>query len=360
MSLQKIIEKTGELIKVPSVTGFEGSFLKYLTDDFRKKGYEVKNCGDNFLVVSRKGAKNPVLLTAHTDRHGLVLHMNSEFEYAAHYMKRFNGMKVTDSESLLKEIGERFVGEQVYVYNDFDLSGTIFGEGVVKSASFHLENKKVSFKIEGFKGLSPEFHLISSMASLPVAFKSELKQEGGTISSQIDNVISVALVYQLLEDGFDGEVLFSTQEEIGRSYLQIIDYLANERKATSFQQIVTIDTTPYADSRAITAGLVVLRNKDQHGIFNPDLVSRLRGACEEAGIRYEMKDEVIEAQNKTIAAGQKPKKLGSTELGRIIEDTQGRFNGSTVQLPSINYHTNHEATSELALGNCYSLLKAVL
>ena len=73
-----------------------------------------------------------------------------------------------------------------------------------------------------------------------------------------------------------------------------------------------------------------------------------------------MKDEVIEAQNAQLLEDAKPKKLGKTELGRVIQHTSGRFNGATVQLPTTDYHSNHETTSELALSNYYEALKRLL
>ena len=121
-----------------------------------------------------------------------------------------------------------------------------------------------------------------------------------------------------------------------------------------------MDTTPYNDSRAIDEGLVVLRNKDENGIFNPDLVKRLRSACDQDRIKYQFKDEIIEMQNARLPEGKEPIDLGKTELGRIVQHTNGKYNGSTLQLPTTNYHTNHETTSEKALENYYQTLLKLL
>ena len=64
-----------------------------------------------------------------------------------------------------------------------------------------------------------------------------------------------------------------------------------------------------------------------------------------------MKDEHLEVQGKT---------LGITELGHIVDKTNGRYNGATVQLPTTNYHSNHETTSELATENFYKTLLEIL
>jgi hypothetical protein len=54
------------------------------------------------------------------------------------------------------------------------------------------------------------------------------------------------------------------------------------------------------------------------------------------------------------------KKLGKTELGHFVDETEGRYNGATVQLPTTNYHSNHETTSELAIENFYKALLEIL
>lgn len=191
-----------------------------------------------------------------------------------------------------------------------------------------------------------------------IAYVSPLTRENGNISSQIDNAVSVAVAYQLVQDGFDGTLLFSTEDEIGRSWQHIANYLQSQ-DATS-RELITLDTTPYDDSRAISEGLIVFRNRDENGEFNSDLVGKLRATCDAQGVRYEMKDEVIGAQNAQLPEGTIPNELGKTELGRVIQHTNGRFNGATVQLPTTKYHSNHETTSELALNNYYEALKKLL
>lgn len=345
MSLQNIISRTGEYLRVPSVVRFEQPFMAHLADDFAIPGYEVE-IQDRILVVKKKGLTSQKIVTAHIDRHGVVVNQDGQFEYAAFNAKRHYGDKPENSESLIKKSGERFVNEAVFAY---DLEGRAIGEGKVKSFTYDAAQGHLFFQIEGLAGL-PQ--------STPISYKSILTNQNGQVSSQIDNAISVAVIYQLLHDGFDGRVIFSTEEEIGRSWQNIANYLST--LGTKSQEIITLDTTPYEDLRAINEGLVVLRNKDERGVFNPALVASLRSVCEAQGIKYEMKDEVIEAKNAQLPQGSKPKKLGTTELGRIVQHTKGEFNGATVQIPSTNYHTNHETTSELALSNYHEALKRIL
>jgi len=349
MSLQEILAKTDEYLQIPSVIGFERAFIQYLFADFSKRGCEVRMY-NKFLTVSKKNSKNPKVLTAHIDRHGIVTDLNGNFEYAAFNVKKSYGINIKGSEKFFKKVGQRFIDEIVYAYNY--LSGDKYGEGKVKSFSYDVEKKNLFFEIEGFSDIK------RLQAPIPVAYKSQLKIREGLVSSQIDNVISISVIHQLVSDGFDGKIILTAEEEIGRSWKYIVDYLLEQGVST--QEIITLDTTPYDDLRAVQNGLIVLRNKDENGIFNPELVSSLREICESQGIKYEMKDEVIEAQNAKCLDGAEPKTLGKTELGRIIQHTEGRFNGATIQLPTINYHTNHETTSELALNNYYKALKKIL
>jgi len=345
MTLQSIISKTREYLNIPAVVRFEHHFIDYLADDFNIHGYEIEK-QDRLLVVHKKGSKSSKILTAHIDRHGIVINEKGQPEYAAFNAKKYYGDKNKSSEAIFKKSGQRFIDEMVYAYDE---NGRKIEEGRVKGFSYDFNAKDLVFNIDGFGKLP---------AGTPVAYISPLIKKKGRISSQIDNAISIAVTYNLVQDGFDGTLLFATEEEIGRSWQYIVNYL--QSKKISSKEIITLDTTPYDNTRAISEGLIVLRNKDENGEFNQDLVQRLRTVCDSQGIKYEVKDEVIEAKNAQLPSGTEPKKLGKTELGRIIKNTSGKLNGTTIQLPTTNYHTNHETTSELALNNYYEALKRLL
>jgi len=345
MSIKKILAKTDEYLHVPAVVRFEQPFIRHLAADFNGEAYVVEK-HDRFLVVYRKGSKSPKILTAHIDRHGIVTNQDGNFEYAAFNAEKHYGISNDSSEEEFTESGESLLNEQVYAYN---LNGNVLDEGRVKSFSYDFDRKNLMFEMDGLKSLPN---------GTPIALKSPLVVQDGNISSQIDNALSVAVAYQLIQDGFDGRVIFTPEEEIGRSWQHIVSYLSSFE--TPPKEIITLDTTPYDTTGALQEGLIVLRNKDEHGIFNSDLVDSLRATCDREGIRYEFKDEFIEAQNARLPEGSKPKKLGRTELGRIVKHTNGRYNGATIQLPTINYHTNRETTSELALQNYYQTLLKLL
>ncbi|MFP4524464.1 MAG: hypothetical protein ACLFO2_04110 [Candidatus Woesearchaeota archaeon] len=345
MSLQDVISKTEDYLNTPAVVRYEHPFMNRLADDFNMPGYEVEK-QDRLLAVKKKGLKSPKIVTAHIDRHGIVINDENRPEYAAFNAKKHYGIKNTSPEAIFKKSGQRLIDEPVYAYDE---KGRKLEEGKVKGFSYDFEAKNLFFDIEGFDKLP---------AGTPVAYISSLTRESGNLSSQIDNAISVAVAYQLAKDGFDGTLLFATEEEIGRSWQHLAQYLQSQGAPS--KELIALDTTPYDDAKAISEGLVVLRNKDENGEFNPDLVQRLKDSCDSQGIRYEMKDEAIEAHNAQLPPDKEPKKLGKTELGRIIRHTEGRFNGATIQVPSTGYHTNHETTSELALNNYYEALKKLL
>jgi len=345
MSLQNIISKIGEYLNVPAVVRFEHPFIDHLAEDFSTSGYDIEK-QDRLLVVRKKGLRSPKIVTAHIDRHGIVVNEQGKPEYAAFNAKKHYGDENKSSEAIFKKSGQRFVDEAVYAY---DAQGKRIADGVVKAFSYDFDTKDLVFDIDGFDKLP---------AGTAIGYVSPLVRQDGNLSSQIDNAVSAAVAYQLVKDGFDGTLLFATEEEIGRSWQHIANYLQSQDTAS--REIITLDTTPYNDARAISEGLIVLRNRDENGEFNPDLVGKLRTACDAQGVRYEMKDEVIEVQNAQLPEDAKPKKLGKTELGRVIQYTDGKFNGATVQIPTTGYHTNHETTSELALNNYYEALKRIL
>ena len=68
--------------------------------------------------------------------------------------------------------------------------------------------------------------------------------------------------------------------------------------------------------------------------------------CKRSGLSYVYKDRYVEELNKQqISQGEKPRSIGSTELGRIIASSNGLVDGSTIQVPTTGYHTMEESAS---------------
>lgn len=74
-----------QLIRVPSVTGAEHSFLVYLKRELDEIGIETKYY-DGLLVAQ---GNNPTkgMLSAHIDRHGVICTGPNEFQFAAFLAK---------------------------------------------------------------------------------------------------------------------------------------------------------------------------------------------------------------------------------------------------------------------------------
>lgn len=340
MCVEDILAKTEQFVRVPAVVGFEKTFLAHLRKEFLDA-----NCAvlpqPGALIVS--AGKNPHIVTAHVDRHGLVFTENGA-EYAAFHQKHKRNLPFDEKRSVFEKIGPRFVGEMVYSF-DAD-SGAIDGAGNVTSSSFDFDTKHVHFTIDGLDLLK---------RGTPLAYCSRVSRANGRVSSQLDNVLGVAMVRQLFADGFDGTAILATEEEIGQSWKHIVQYLDGHKIQS--KHLITVDVTPYQDAAAVDEGRVILRNKDALADFNPAVTARLRAYCAHANVPYEFKDEVIGAENVKLAES---KTLGKTELGHIIKSSAGMLSGTTLQVPVINYHSNKEETSDKAIRNAYHALLAVV
>lgn len=340
MCVEDILAKTEQFVRVPAVVGFEKPFLAHLRTEFLKAGCAVLP-QPGALVIS--AGNNPHVVTAHVDRHGLVFTEDGA-QYAAFHQKRKRNLPFDEKRSVFEKIGPRFVGEMVYSF-DAD-SGAIDGAGKVMSSAYDFDAKTVQFTLDGLNALR---------RGTPLAYCSRVSRANGRVSSQLDNVLGVAMVRQLFEDGFNGTAILATEEEIGQSWKHIKNYL-DAHKVQS-KHLITVDVTPYQDAAAVDEGRVILRNKDALADFNPAVTARLRAYCQRTNTPHEFKDEVIEAENAKLP---EPKTLGKTELGHIVKESQGKINGTTLQVPVINYHSNKEETSDKAIRNAYHALLAVV
>jgi putative aminopeptidase FrvX len=57
--------------------------------------------------------------------------------------------------------------------------------------------------------------------------------------------------------------------------------------------------------------------------------------------------------------GEKPKSLGSTEMGRIIAASNRLVDGTTIQVPTTGYHTMKESVSLESVDAYINLLTAL-
>jgi len=345
--MNRVIDKTTEYLQVPSVVGFERPFLDFLERDFRRLGCEVQR--ESKILAVDGGSRSPRILSCHIDRHGLISTGGDGFQYAAYVAKKLRYAEdVTATRSFLKKLCDRFINHQVRAYDES--SGEILQEGIIRDAHFCDVEENLVFSIDGIETVP---------INTPISYSRECHQDDGYVSGQLDNAISAAVIYFLFEHGFRGRAFFTAEEEIGKSWQHLLAHLRRQDVAST--EFIVLDTSPFPGSDAADSGLVVLRNKDASGTFNSGLVATLRGICDSEGIPFQMKDEFIEKGNEElVASGKKPHGLGRTELGRLVQGSNGRWNGATVQLPTFNYHRNDESTTELAIVQQLKLLAGAL
>ena len=340
MPYETVVLKTIEYLAVPSVVGHEQHFLNYLEDDFKNLGLTVTQ-HDGILEIS--GAKpNSNIISAHVDRHGLISLGTGEYVYAARHIRRYKYDE--DSQPTLKTlnaISARFDDEMVFAYNPE--TGERLGEGMIKSCEPNVEDGGAQFTVEGMDAVAED---------IPLAYARSARSNGKLLKGQIDNVVSLGVIYVLFQNGYQGTAILSCEEEIGKSWIHITKWLEAKKKET--KDLIILDTSPYRETDQVNNNMIVLRNRDKSGMFNEELVQKIKMRCAFLSIPFQVKDEYFLEQGLDIPD------LGSTELGRIIQNTEGRWSGATVQIPTIEYHTSYETTSRGCIESYYALLQNIL
>lgn len=327
------------LIREPSVVGCEDSFFRVLRRELEEIGVKVQYY--HGVLVAQGSKPHDLILSAHIDRHGLLCTGANEFQYAA-FISSNRGDLTGDSvsEQMMHTIENRFQGQQVQAHLPY--TGTYLGQGYITNSYICPARNNLIFELDGLDFLQP---------GTPVSFLDRLKIENGCISAQIDNAVSAAMIIYLFRRGFQGTAMFTAQEEAGKSWRYALSWFQRQQLTT--QRLLVLDTSPYPTREAAEAQQVVLRRKDANGFFAPELTAELEQKCEQMGISYAYKDAYIEAQNKIRS---KPYSLGRTELGRLATATDGRINGTTLQIPSTDYHTPNETASLLSVAAVIELL----
>jgi putative aminopeptidase FrvX len=337
--LDEFLDILKPLIREPSVVGNEDAFFRVLRRELEEIGVDVNYY--HGVLVAQGNRPLDLFLSAHIDRHGLICTGPNEFQYAA-FIAGNQGevMGGSTSEHMLHTIEDRFQGQRVQAHLPY--TGTYLGQGEITRSYICPERHNLIFEVEGLDFLQP---------GTPVSFLDRLKIADGLISAQLDNVLSAAMIIYLFQKGFQGTGLFTAQEESGRSWRYALSWFQQQRLTT--QRLVVLDTSPYATREDADAQQVTLRHKDTNGPFSTAMTQELVTRCEELGLSYGFKDEYIANQNKTRS---KPYPLGRTELGRVVTATEGGINGTTLQIPTTEYHTATETASLSAIAGVIQLL----
>lgn len=331
------------LIREPSVVGCEDSFFRVLSRELEEIGVEVQYY--HGVLVAQGSKPRDLILSAHIDRHGLLCTGANEFQYAAFIAGNKSDLTGDSvSEQMMHTIENRFQGQAVQAHLPY--VGTYLGQGYITNSYICPTRNNLIFELDGLDFLQP---------GTPVSFLDRLKIENGCISAQIDNVVSAAIIIYLFQQGFQGTALFTAQEEAGKSWRYALSWFQRQQLTT--QRLIILDTSPYPNRAAAEAQQVTLRHRDASGIFATGITDQLQRKCERMGITYSYKDTYIQTQNKINNTSYS---LGRTELGRIATATNGEINGTTLQIPSTEYHTPNETASLSSVDAVIKLLMSLM
>ncbi|MDY0121275.1 MAG: peptidase M42 [Sulfurimonas sp.] len=331
-----------QLIRTPSVVGAEHPFFMSVKRELEERNIEVTYYEG--LLVAKGSDPKSGYISAHADRHGLVCTGPNEFQYSAFIAQNrgeLTGNSV--SEELLNDITDRFHMQKVQAYEPW--SGIYMGYGVIERSYICKKRGNLVFEISGLEHLIP---------NIPVAFMDKLSIEKDLISAQLDNVISVAIIIYLYQLGYKGTAFFSASEEAAKSWRFTLEWFM--RFDISTDQLLVLDTSPFPTIEEVLAQDIVLRNEDTSAQFLSDLNAKITKICDAKKISYRFKDEYIKEYNKKNNTA---KSLGRTELGRIINGSNGRIQGTTLQVPTSGYHTVEETASIKSVMKLISVLEEI-
>ncbi len=341
MPYETVVRKTIEYLAVPSVVGHERHFLNYLAKDFKDLGLQTKR-HLGVLEVCGSDKPNGQIISAHIDRHGLISIGDGHYAYAAEYVKEEKyGEANNPSRATINAISSRFEGEDVFAYDT--ATGKKLGEGVITQCVPAVDNIDTIFTIDGMEDMPFD---------TPIAYARKARTEGEKLIGQIDNVVSIGIIYTLFQNGFKGTALLTCEEEIGKSWVHMKRWLKRNKIET--KELIILDTSPYREEAPVEGCMVVLRNRDKSAEFNPKLMEKVKARATELLIPFQIKDEYF------YSMGLETEDLGSTELGRLVFNSDGRWDGATIQIPTVEYHTSFERTSRNCIEHYYALLHNML
>jgi len=328
----EFIDLLKAMIRQPSVVGAEHSFFRVLQRELEERGADVT--WYEGLLVAKGNSPNSAMFSAHIDRHGLICTGPNEFQYAAFIAaNRTDLLNNSVSEELMSRVTDRFQSERVFAYEPW--SGTYRGKGVIKKAHVCEFRNNLIFEVEGLDAV---------VAGTPIAFEDKLKRYNGRIEGQLDNVLTAAVLVHLFSLGFQGTAFFTAQEESGKSWRYLLEWF--RRFGGSTNRLIVVDTSPFPSIDAANSQLLVLREKDANASFNKKATRHIEDLCRNLNISYRYKDRYVEENNtRLLASGERIRSLGSTEMGRIIAASNGLVDGTTIQIPTIGYHTMEESAS---------------
>lgn len=344
--ISRFLDILKQLIRTPSVVGAEHYFFLFLKKELEEIGIKAEL--HEGVLVAEGNDPDSGMISAHIDRHGLICTGPNEFQYAA-FTAQNRGDLTGDSvaEKTYRDIKERFMHQRVQAYDPW--SGAYLGLGEIDNAYFCERRINLLFNVKGLEHL---------YAGTPVAYVDTLSYEDAHLSAQLDNVLSAAIILFLYERGYQGRAFFTAQEEVGKSWRYLLEWFRGRDISTN--ELLVLDTSPYPDRKSADAQHIVLRHKDANATFSSALTPKIIEVCDQLSITYGFKDEFIENLNQElIKSNRAPYSLGSTEMGRLVNASEGTIQGTTFQLPTTGYHTTSETVSMAAVVDAIKVLEAL-
>lgn len=330
IEFDKFIGILKHLIRCPGVVGSEHPFFLELKREFDEMG--IKTYQYEGVLVAEGSKPKSGYISAHIDRQGLICTAPGEFQYASY--------KAGSSVNLKKEkvinhqyklFVERFMGERMQGYEPY--SGKYLGIGVVEDIKISTRRDSILFKVKGLEQLE---------VGTPLAYLDRVQMDDKYLWAQIDNIISAATILYMFKNGYEGSAFFTAGEEAGQSWKYLIEFF--QRRGKTSDELLVIDTSPFATREEADAQDVILRDEDANASFDSPLKKRILDICKRDNISYTFKCEYIKEYNEGVDV-KKPRSLGTTELGRVIDNSDEDIQGITLQIPTTDYHTSHETAS---------------
>ena len=327
MMIEDFLKILEDISSIPSVTNFEIPLYNFI-NKFSFDRYE-KILDENYIAFLPEGYKGDMLISIHIDRLGIVF--DKYFTYSNYYGYSLINKKYKPS--LI--FGKRFINEKMVAY---DIQGNKIGEGEVIDCSIK-ENEKLVFEIEGLNSKKLN-------SPTPVSYKNNIIIKDDELEGQLDNAISIALAYFLLIDEIQCPILFTTQEEIGKSWEYVYDFMKKQKINT----VITIDTTNIEGLSDFNSTDIVFRTSDDLADFNLSLIEKFIDISKKQNLRYFLKTKnPQQSEIKTI-----------TEVGHIIKESENKLNGASIQFPTIKYHTNRETVKIKSINSIFFFIKDYL
>lgn len=339
--MERFYDILKQLVRVPSVVGAEHPFFMFLKRELEELNLSVEYYDG--VLVAKGSQPESGYISAHADRHGLICTGHEEFQYAAFIAKNQADLQGnSNSEELLKNFEMRFKGHRVQAYNPW--SGGYLGIGTITDAFLCAKRHNIIFKIDGLDYLFP---------GTPIAFVDKLEMSAeGLVSAQLDNVLSVAMILYLFHLGYQGTAFFTASEEAGRSWRFLLEYF--RRFDLETEELLVLDTSPYSSFEDMGKLDIVLRNRDENAVFRSPLKSKIKEIAITNHYGYHFKDAYLK---NLMAQSGKSGSLGVTELGRLIHASRGQIQGTTLQFPTIGYHTIEETTTVQSIESMINVLQ---